>query len=132
MATAEIAPSKPPVAIEPPPRDRTASWPLADRIGYWLCWATGIGLCLIAGAIVLFMLVKGIAYLRPSLFVESPAPSLHQSQAGGFLDPIIGTLIVTAIGIAIAAPVGSGARPLAVGVRAAGVARAGGRVRRSR
>ena len=64
-----------------------AAWPLADRIGYGLCWATGIGLCLIAAAIVLYMLVKGIAYLRPSLFVQSPAPSLHQSQSGGFLRP---------------------------------------------
>jgi phosphate transport system permease protein len=88
------------------PRDTTASWPLVDRLGYWLCWATGIALCLIALAIVLFMLVKGISYLRPSLLVESPSPSLHQNQAGGFLDPIIGTLIVTAIGTALAAPAG--------------------------
>ena len=56
------------------------------------CWATGIGLCLIAAAIVLFMFVKGISSLRLNLFVESPAASLHQSQSGGFLDPIIGTL----------------------------------------
>jgi phosphate transport system permease protein len=77
-----------------------------DRLGYWMCWATGIGLCLIAAAIVLFMLVKGISYLRPGLFVESPAPSLHQNQSGGFLDPIVGTLIVTALGTLIAAPAG--------------------------
>jgi phosphate transport system permease protein len=89
-----------------PPRRSTASWPLVDRLGYLVCWATGIGLCLITVAIVLFMLIKGVAYLRPSLFVQSPAPSLHQSQAGGFLDPIVGTLILTVIGIAIAAPVG--------------------------
>jgi phosphate transport system permease protein len=54
----------------------------------------------------MFMLVKGISYLRPSLLVQSPAPSLHQNEAGGFLDPIVGTLIVTAIGTAIAAPMG--------------------------
>jgi phosphate transport system permease protein len=77
-----------------------------DRLGYRLCWATGVGLCLITLWIVLFMLVKGISYLRPSLFVSSPSPSLHQSQAGGFLDPIVGTLILTAIGTAIAAPLG--------------------------
>jgi phosphate transport system permease protein len=89
-----------------PGRQSTASWPLIDRVGYWLCWATGIGLCVIAVAIVVFMFVKGISYLRPSLFVQSPAPSLHQSQSGGFLDPIIGTFIITAVGIAIAAPTG--------------------------
>jgi phosphate transport system permease protein len=106
MATAELAPKPSGPAIVHPPRDTTASWPLVDRLAYWLCWATGIGLCLIAAAIVLFMLVKGISYLRPSLFFESPAASLHQSQSGGFLDPIVGTLIVTAIGTLIAAPVG--------------------------
>jgi phosphate transport system permease protein len=93
-------------AIARSPREGTAAWPLADRIGYWLCWVVGIGLCLIALAIVLFMLVKGISYLRPSMFVQSPAPSQKQSESGGFLDPIIGTLIVAAVGIAIAAPTG--------------------------
>jgi phosphate transport system permease protein len=95
-------------AIVRPRRESTAAWPLADRMFYGLCWAVGIGLCLIAIAIVLFMLVKGIAYLRPRLFFEHPAPSINQSQSGGFLDPIVGTLIVTTIGIGIAAPVGVG------------------------
>ncbi len=63
---------------------------------------------MVAFAIVVFMFVKGVAYLRPSLFFESPAASQHQDQAGGFLDPIVGTLIVTAIGIALAAPAGVG------------------------
>lgn len=89
-----------------PPRERSSSWPLVDRLCYGLCWVSGIGLCLVALAIVLFMLIKGISYLRPSLFIHSPAPSLHQSQSGGFLDPLLGTLIVTAIGTAIAAPIG--------------------------
>jgi phosphate transport system permease protein len=106
MAGAALAPAPDGPAVVRPPREGPSSWPLVDRVCYWLCWATGIGLCLIALAIVLFMLVKGISYLRPSLFVESPAPSLHQSQSGGFSDPIIGTLIVTAIGIVIAAPMG--------------------------
>jgi len=89
-----------------PKRPGTAAWPLIDRIGYWLCWTTGIALCLIVSAIVIFMLVKGIAYLRPSLFVQSPIASVQQRTSGGFSDPIIGTLIVTAIGTVIAAPIG--------------------------
>jgi phosphate transport system permease protein len=104
IATPAAHPAGPPLATAP--RETTRSWPLVDRIGYWLCWVTGIGLCLIAGSIVLVMFVKGITSLRLNLFFESPSPSLHQSQSGGFLDPIIGTLIVTAIGIVIAAPVG--------------------------
>jgi phosphate transport system permease protein len=104
LAVPATPPARPPLSA--PPRETTASWPLVDRIGYWLCWATGIGLCLIALAIVLFMFVEGVSSLNLSLFLHSPAPSLHQSQSGGFLDPIVGTLIVTAIGIAIAAPLG--------------------------
>jgi phosphate transport system permease protein len=110
MASEPLAPK--PLAPPPglravkPGRQRTDSWPLIDRIGYWLCWATGVALCVIALAIVLFMFVKGISYLKPSLFFESPAPAVHQDEAGGFLDPIIGTFILTALGIAIAGPIG--------------------------
>jgi phosphate transport system permease protein len=106
MAGAELT-SRPaaPVAVRPP-RDSTSAWPLLDRVGYWLCWVTGLGLFATAAAIVLYMLVKGVSFLRLSLFVTSPAPSLHQTQSGGFSDPIIGTLLVTAIGIVIAAPLG--------------------------
>jgi phosphate transport system permease protein len=106
MASADLASPRPPVAVRPAQRASTSSWPMLDRVAYWLCWATGIGLCLIAAAIVLYMLVKGISYVRLSMFVDSPAPSLHQTQSGGFSDPIIGTLLVTAIGTAIAAPLG--------------------------
>ncbi len=98
------APQAPPAIV--PPREGTASWPIVDRLCFWLCWATGVALCLIAGAIVIFMFIKGVSYLRPALFIESPAASIHQSESGGFLDPLIGTLIVTAIGIGIAAPLG--------------------------
>jgi phosphate transport system permease protein len=89
-------------------RDSLAAWPLIDRAGYLLCWAAGLALCTIASAIVLFMLIKGIAYLSPSLLVQSPSSSISQSSSGGFLDPIEGTLIITAIGISIATPVGVG------------------------
>jgi phosphate transport system permease protein len=103
-------PSAPPpgIAVTRPRRQRTSAWPLIDRVGYWLCWATGIALCLIALAIVLFMFVKGISYLKPSLLVTSPSPSVRQSEAGGFFDPIVGTFMLTALGIGIAAPVGIG------------------------
>ncbi len=110
MAGAALAERTDAPAILRPRRESTAAWPLVDRLCYGLCWVVGIGLCLIAGAIVVFMLVKGVAYLQPHLFVEHPAPAGpgSQAQSGGFLDPIVGTFIVTAIGIAIAAPVGVG------------------------
>lgn len=89
-------------------RERVSSWPLVDRLGYWLCWTVGVGLCLIALAIVLFMFFKGISYLKLQMLVRSPAPEIIQSQSGGFLDPIEGTLIVSVLGTLIAAPIGIG------------------------
>ncbi|HEV3323002.1 MAG TPA: ABC transporter permease subunit [Solirubrobacteraceae bacterium] len=109
MATAEPTLTPPRAAIARPRRESTASWPLVDRLAYWLCWAVGIGLCVIAVGIVLFMFIKGISALRPSLFVESPATgALQERHSGGFKDPLIGTFILTAIGIAIALPLGVG------------------------
>lgn len=84
------------------------AWPLADRLAYAMCWTVGAGLCVVTVAIVLFMAIKGIAYLRPSLLLGHPSASQSQAGSGGFLDPIEGTLLLTAVGIAIAAPVGVG------------------------
>ena len=106
METSGLAQTPPDLTVVRPKRQGTSSWPLIDRLGYWLCWTTGAALCLIVSAIVIFMLVKGISYLKPALFVESPSASQQQSKSGGFSDPIIGTLIITAIGTAIAAPIG--------------------------
>ncbi|HEY2202004.1 MAG TPA: ABC transporter permease subunit [Solirubrobacteraceae bacterium] len=89
-------------------RDSISAWPLTDRIWYALCWAAGIGLCVVTAAIVLFMFVKGISYLRPEQFLNSPTGSTEQAQSGGFLDPIEGTLLLTALGTLIAAPLGVG------------------------
>jgi phosphate transport system permease protein len=108
MASAEPATQPLPTPVRPR-RESKASWPLIDRLAYGLCWVVGIGLCVIAVGIVLFMFVKGISALRLSLFVESPSPGvLSEKHSGGFLDPLVGTFIVTAIGIAIALPVGVG------------------------
>ena len=96
----------PPATSRSKPRDSISSWPWTDRLAYGLCWAAGIALCLIAGWIVLYMAIKGISYLKPSLLVRSPVGSPHQSGSGGFLDPIEGTFLLTAVGIVVAAPLG--------------------------
>ncbi len=96
-----------PTVVVRPHRESTSSWPLTDRLAYSLCWAVGIGLCVVAVGIVAFMFIKGIAALRLNLFVESPSAGvLSEKHSGGFLDPLVGTFILTAIGIAIAAPAG--------------------------
>lgn len=108
LASPSTAALTPPAGLPRPPRprDSVAGWPLVDRAAWAVCWAVGIGLCAVTAAIVLFMLVKGIAYLRPSLLTTHPAPSQSQGSSGGFLDPIEGTLLLSAVGIALAAPAG--------------------------
>lgn len=83
-------------------------WSLGDRIGVILAWVAGLSLCLIAAVITLFMAYKGLSYLNIQVLTESPEASLEQSKTGGFLDPIIGTVILTVMGAAIATPIGIG------------------------
>ncbi|HEX3452724.1 MAG TPA: ABC transporter permease subunit, partial [Solirubrobacteraceae bacterium] len=97
-------PAGPPMKSGPGRRSSPLSWRWVDRLALVFAWAAGIGLCLIAGAIVIYMGYRGIQYLRPSLLVQRPALSTTQSGSGGFLDPLIGTLLLTVIGIALATP----------------------------
>ncbi len=92
-----------------PSRGRGSSmreWRLLDRAIYLAAWAAGLGLCLVTGAIVVYMGVRGIQYLRPELLVTRPRIAEDGAVSGGFLDPLIGTAVLTAIGVAIALPVG--------------------------
>jgi phosphate transport system permease protein len=82
------------------------SWSRGDRIGVAACWCAGILLCAVCAAIVIYMLVRGIQYLSPQLIFSHPQPAINQSQAGGFLDPLIGTFILTVMGTALALPLG--------------------------
>jgi phosphate transport system permease protein len=47
---------------------------------------------------------RGIEYLRPGLLFTRPAVGTSQSQSGGILDPLIGTFLLTLIGIVLAVP----------------------------
>ena len=108
----QIAPPQTPPA---PPR-RTGrgkrssplTWRWRDRLALVFAWTAGIGLCVIAGAIVIYMGYRGIQYLRPKLLIERPALSTSQDATGGFLDPLIGTALLTVIGVLLAVPLAVG------------------------
>jgi phosphate transport system permease protein len=89
-------------------RSSPLSWRWRDRIALACAWGAGLGLCLIAAAIVLYMGYRGLEYLRPQLLVSRPALSTSQDANGGFLDPLIGTALLTVIGIAVAVPLAVG------------------------
>jgi phosphate transport system permease protein len=86
--------------------DSPANWPLRDRVGYWAAWTAGIALIVIATSIVGYMAYKGAQYFDLSLFTQSPTGDVDQSKAGGFKDPLVGTLLLTVMAVAIAAPLG--------------------------
>jgi phosphate transport system permease protein len=90
-----------------PARSAAASgWRRSDRALVGACWAAGILLCLIAGALVIFLFVKGVQFVRLELLVTHPVADIDQSKTGGFLDPLIGTVILAALGTLIAFPLG--------------------------
>lgn len=96
----------------PPRRRRTgeslSTWRYGDRVAFALCWACGLALCLIAAAIVVYLGVRGVQYLTFTLLTTHPEAGLDQAKTGGFLDPIVGTVLLTVIGIAIATPIAVG------------------------
>ena len=108
MSTGRILVVEPrPGGVPKPARaDSSASWRLSDRIGLAFAWFLGLLFCAIAASIVIYLFVQGIRYVRPSLLVTSPTAGYTQSETGGFLDPMIGTLIVAVLAMAIATPVG--------------------------
>lgn len=104
-------PAAPPPAPKPPRQatgavEGSATWALADRIGLGICWALGLLFCAIAVAIVVYLLIQGITYLKLSMLVTPAAAGFSQAESGGFSDALIGTLIVAVMGISIALPAG--------------------------
>jgi len=97
------------VASTPSGRGRRSSpmsWRWSDRLVLALAWLVGLLLCVIAAAIVLYMGYRGIQYLRPSLIFERPTINEQGAASGGLLDPLLGTLLLTLIGVALALPLG--------------------------
>ena len=103
----------------------SAAWRLSDRIGLAICWALGLLFCAIAVAIVIYLMVQGLQYLKLSMLFTPATAGFSQSQSGGFSDALLGTMIVAVMGISIALPAGSGPAPCIVffAVPAIGAAR---------
>ena len=91
------------------PRQSPSSWPLVDRCAYYLCWLVGIGLCVIAVAIVAVHVRQGHRLPAPRDAVRiARALARSRARAAGSWTRSSGTLIVGVLGTAIAAPVGVG------------------------
>ena len=52
--------------------ESTSTWRVTDRIAYYLCWACGIALCLIAFGILGYMTYRGLQFLSLDLITQRP------------------------------------------------------------
>ena len=86
--------------------ESTASWSRLDRLGLAVCWIAGIALCAICAAILIFMLFKGLQFLRPELIRHAPAAGPRPEQDGRLPRPADRHRDADAIGIAFALPIG--------------------------
>ena len=86
-------------------------WSVWDRLGVAAAWFSGLLLCAIAGSVVIYMLFQGLQNLELGKLLEQPvltSTTEVTSTGGGYLDPILGTVYLTALGTAIAFPIGVG------------------------
>ena len=79
-----------------------------DRLVAGLCLAATVLALLLLASILFTLFRRGLAGLRPGVLIRPTAPP---GAGGGLLNPIIGSLIQTLLGMAAAVPIG-----LAVGV----------------
>jgi phosphate transport system permease protein len=84
----------------------TSTWSIVDRIGLAFCWFLGLLFCAIAVAIVVFLLIQGIQYLKLSQLTTPATAGYVESESGGFSDAFIGTMILGVMGISMALPIG--------------------------
>jgi phosphate transport system permease protein len=91
--------------------EEMVAWAWWDRLGVAAAWFAGLMLCVIAGSIVIYMLVRGFQDVSLSKLTETPVLTSTTdvtSTGGGYKDPIIGTLLLTGLGTAIGFPIGVG------------------------
>lgn len=80
-----------------------------NRLGISLAWACGLATAAAVCGVIGWVAWKGIDRLSLSFITHDPQlGTFDQGVLGGVRGPIAGTLIVTAIGIGIALPVGVG------------------------
>jgi phosphate transport system permease protein len=77
---------------------------VADRALKIICTLfTGLG-AFVLGWILLMLLIEGIGGLSPAVFLETtPGPG---SEGGGIANAIVGSLVLTVLGIVVATPIG--------------------------
>lgn len=77
---------------------------VADRVLRLSCFVATVVGAIVLGSILLMLIVKGVQGLSPTLFTQpTPGPG---SEGGGIANAILGSLVLTVIGISVATPIG--------------------------
>jgi hypothetical protein len=53
---------------------------VSDRIGLAFAWALGLFFCALTAAIVIYLLVEGLKYVSPHLFVTHPTADRNRDR----------------------------------------------------
>lgn len=75
-----------------------------EKIGKYLSWSSSILAVILCLAMILYVLVKGISHISLGFITTDPIVSYEASEAGGIKSPLIGTLVITFIGILFSLP----------------------------
>lgn len=76
--------------------------------GPLLCGVASLMTILVCASIIVFLFVQGAGVINPSFLFTDPKPSLQEELSGGILAPLIGSVLLTLLGIAIALPLALG------------------------
>ena len=98
-------------ARTPPPTTASLPWgrvragrTLADRALTAVCFLATLVGAVVLGSILVMLVVEGVRGLTPGLLTQiTPGPN---SEGGGIANAVVGSLVLTGLGIAIATPVG--------------------------
>ena len=89
--------------------EELVAWSTLDKLGLAAAWFCGLLLIAISASIVIYMLVRGLQYVNLGAITQHPvvlSTTESTGTEGGYLDPILGTLILTTLGTVIALPIG--------------------------
>lgn len=75
-----------------------------NLLGFSACWFSGIIILVVCFTIIIYLFIKGIGAIDWAFLTQDPQPSLREELSGGILAPMIGTILLTAVGIIIAFP----------------------------
>lgn len=82
---------------------------LSDRAGVASAYAAGLVLLAAVLVLMVWLMIEGLSNISWEFLTANPAPgSLEDGVSGGILSPLIGTLIIVAMGMVIAIPFGLG------------------------